>query len=239
MRFLATPLWRMLRAAALAVVIAAVIAAASAAVQTLPLQPLVETLDGRYNSMHSWQADFTQIYTSGLATRTESGTLYLQKPGRMRWNYTRPVGKQFVVNGNHIWQYTAGDNEATVTELKNATDLRTPLRFLLGHTDLNKELDRLSYSGLTPWKTGDVVIHGYPHPDEAGSWREVWIEVTPVYEIDRLLITGVDGSQNDIRLQNIRPNVHLNKDLFDFTPPNGVRVVPAAAVVTARGGMAA
>ena len=75
---------------------------------------------------------------------------------------------------------------------------------------------------------GDVVIHGYPHPDEAGSWREVWIEVTPVYEIDRLVITGVDGSQNDIRLDNIRPNVRLNKDLFDFKPPAGVRVVPAA-----------
>ena len=230
MRYFATPLWLVLTMAAMF--------AAIAAAQTLPLQQLVETLDGRYNSMHTWQADFTQIYTSGLATRTESGTLYLQKPGRMRWNYTQPVAKQFVVDGNQVWQYTTGDNEATVTEMKNARDLRTPLRFLLGHTDLNKELDRLSYSGLMPWKAGDVVIHGYPHPDEAGSWREVWIEVTPVYEIDRLLITGVDGSQNDIRLDNIRPNVGLNKDLFDFKPPAGVRVVPAASIVTARGGTA-
>lgn len=200
----------------------------AAAAQALPLDKLVETLDGRYNSMHTWEADFTQIYTSGLTTRTESGKLYLQKPGRMRWDYSQPVKKQFIVNGDKVWQYTAGDNEATVTDIKNESDLRTPLRYLLGHLDLNKELDRLSYSGLVPWKPGDAVIHGYPHPDEAGSWREVWIEVTPVYEIDRLVIVGVDGSQNDIRLSHIRPNVKLDKDLFEFHPPPGVKVVPAA-----------
>lgn len=196
--------------------------------QALPLSQLVETLDGRYNSMHSWEADFTQTYTSGLTTRSESGKLYLQKPGRMRWDYTQPVVKHFIVNGSDVWQYTAGDNEATVTEIKNEADLRTPLRFLLGHTDLNKELDRLSYSGLVPWHAGDYVIHGYPHADEAGSWREVWIEITPVYEIDRLVIVGVDGSQNDIRLSHIRPNVELDRGLFDFKPPPGVRIVPAA-----------
>jgi len=196
--------------------------------QALPLSQLVATLDGRYNSLQSWQADFTQIYTSGLQSRTESGHLYLQKPGRMRWDYEQPLKKVFIVNGKQIWQYTAGDPEATVTRIANANDLRTPLRFLLGHTDLNRELDQLSYSGLEPWHAGDAVIHGVPHAQEAGSWREVWIEITPAYEIDRLVIAGVDGSQNDIRLSHIQPNLKLAKQLFNFTPPPGVKVVPGA-----------
>ena len=194
--------------------------------QSLPLSQLVFTLDGRYNSMRSWQADFTQVYTSGLQTRTESGKLYLQKPGRMRWDYLQPAPRQFLVNGNRIWQYTTGDTSASVTAIKDSNDLRTPLRFLLGHTDLPKELDGLSYSGLVPWHAGDYVITGMPHPDEAGAWRQVWIEITPAYEIDRLVIDGVDGSRNDIRLSHIRPNVKLPGDWFDFRPPPGVRVVP-------------
>jgi len=196
--------------------------------QSQPLSQLVFTLDGRYNSMHSWEADFVQTYTNGLQSRTESGRLYLQKPGRMRWDYLQPVHKQFIVNGDSIWQYTAGQPEASLTRIKDARDLRTPLRFLLGHTDLPKELSGLSYSGLKPWHPGDYVIYGRPNPDEAGSWREVWIEITPAYEIDRLIIVGVDGSRNDIRLSHIKPNVELPGKLFHFTPPPGVRVVPGA-----------
>ncbi|MGH9480836.1 MAG: LolA family protein [Terriglobales bacterium] len=194
--------------------------------QQVPIAELVATLNGRYNSMQSWQANFTQIYTLGLATRTEQGHLYLEKPGRMRWNYTQPQAKQFVVSGRNVWQYTAGDAEARLTTIQNDADLRTPLRFLLGHTDLAKELDGLSYSGLEPLHPGDVVIHGRPHAAESAGWREVWIEVTPAYEIDRLLITGLDGAHNDIQLSHIQPNAKLPGHLFEFEPPPGVRVVP-------------
>lgn len=210
---------------ALGLVLAIVSLLSWAAAQTQPLGDLVATLDGRYNSMSSWQADFTQTYTSGLSRRVESGHLYLQKPGRMRWDYTQPVVKVFLVNGKKIWQYSAGDPTASVTEVKGASDLRTPLRFLLGHTDLARELDGLSYSGLEPWHPGDSVLHGKPQQADAAGWSEVWIEVTPAYEIDRLVIGGLDGSQNDIRLSRIQPNSKLPKDTFKFVPPPGVRVV--------------
>ena len=194
--------------------------------QTMPVEKLVYTLDGRYNSMHSWQADFVQIYTSGLKSRSETGHLYLQKPGRMRWDYLRPVKKVFLVNGQQVWQYIDGDREATLTKIQDSGDLRTPLRFLLGHIDLPKELDQLSYSGRKPLHAGDSMIYGKPKPQEAGAWREVWIEITPAYEIDRLIITAVDGSQNDIRLSRIEPNSKMPAGIFDFTPPPGVRVAP-------------
>ncbi|MGH9394400.1 MAG: LolA family protein [Terriglobales bacterium] len=196
--------------------------------QAVPIHELVATLDGRYNSIQTWQADFTQLYASGLATRSESGHLYLQKPGKMRWNYLEPVRKVFLVAGDTVWQYTAGDPEATRTAIKNSGDLRTPLRFLLGHTDLNKELEGLSYSGLEPVHAGDYVIHGRPPQGEAAGWREVWIEITPAYEIDRLVIGGLDGSQNDIRLEHIQPNRRLPKGIFSFVPPVGVQIVPGA-----------
>ncbi|MGH9417789.1 MAG: LolA family protein [Terriglobales bacterium] len=210
------------------IVLTAALGVTLAAAALPRLGALVETLDGRYNSMHSWQADFTQVYTSGLSEQTESGHLYLEKPGRMRWNYTQPIKKEFLVAGNNVWQYTAGEPTATLTTLKNSSDLRTPLRFLLGHTDLFKELAGLSYSGLDPWHAGDYVITGKPQAAEAAGWQQVWIEITPAYEIDRLVIEGLDGSRNDIRLSHIRPNSPVPKNIFKFEAPPGVRVVPGS-----------
>lgn len=200
----------------------------SALAQTVPLSSLLFTLDGRYNSMHSWEADFSQTYSSGFTATTEFGHLYLQKPGRMRWEYLQPTRKTFLVNGNKIWQYTAGDAHATLSTVAAASDLRTPLRYLLGHTDLPKELNDISFSGLTPWHAGDYVIHGAPLAAEASAWSEVWIEITPAYEIDRILIASPDGSRNDIRFSHIRPNARFPRSLFDFTAPPGVTVIPGA-----------
>lgn len=196
------------------------LAALALAPQSLPsLHELVITLNGRYNSIHTWEADFTQVYTAGLTTQTESGHLYLQKPGKMRWDYTEPVKKTFLVAGDTVWQYTAGDRVPTESQVKNLNDLRSPLRFLLGHLDLDKELDQLSFSGMQPWQPGDRVIEGIPKaPVEDAGWRKVWIEVSPAYEITRLVILSLDGSQNDIRFSNIRVNRGLPHDIF--TPPH-------------------
>ncbi|MGH9468540.1 MAG: LolA family protein [Terriglobales bacterium] len=192
----------------------------------IPLRQAVETLDGRYNSIRTWQADFTQTYTSGLQQQTQSGHLFLEKPGRMCWIYVHPRRKVFLVSGKRVWQYAAGDDEATVMQVSKLSDLRTPLRFLLGHTDLPKELRHLSYSGLIPWHAGDFVIQGQPLQTAAtAGWRALWIEFTPTYRIVRLLIAGLDGSRNDIRFEDIQVNTPLPPQTFRLHLPPGVKIV--------------
>ncbi|MGH9413385.1 MAG: LolA family protein [Terriglobales bacterium] len=194
--------------------------------QGTPLHEAVITLDSRYNSIHTWQADFTQTYTAGLQQRTEGGHLFLQKPGKMCWIYTHPARKVFLVAGHHVWQYVAGDNEATVMDVQKLSDMRTPLRFLLGHTDLDRELRDISFSGLHPWQAGDKVIHGLPLKDVAeAGWRELWIEFTPSYRIVRLVIAGLDGSRNDIRFSDIQVNTAIASGRFKLHVPAGVKVV--------------
>ena len=76
--------------------------------------------------------------------RSEEGTLLLKKPGRMRWSYAQPAGKVFVLDGKYAWFYTPGDAQAQRIPAKKLDDLRSPLRFLLGHTELAKELDNIA-----------------------------------------------------------------------------------------------
>ena len=101
-------------------------------------------VDDHYNHLSSLRAHYTERYAGMGMDRTESGTLLLKKPGRMRWSYDKPVGKVFVLDGKFAWFYTPGDAQAQRIPAKQLDDLRSPLRFLLGHTQLKKELDNLT-----------------------------------------------------------------------------------------------
>jgi len=203
-------------------------AAATAAPDFGSISELASRVDHRYNSLKTLQAHFVEIYSEGNQNRTESGTLYLSKPGRMRWQYEQPQQKLFLVDGHHVWLYVSGDQQAQRSDLKSSDDLKTPLRFLLGHTHLKKELGGLSYGGLNPLHAGDAVIRGVP-TRMTNEYREVILEVTPDYQIDRIVIRGVDGSQTDIRLSAMQPNAPIAERLFHFSVPKGVTVVAGTA----------
>ncbi len=66
-------------------------------------------VDRHYNQLHSLKAGFTESYQGMGVKRTESGTLLLLKPGRMKWDYTSPPGKIFLLDGKFAWFYTRGD----------------------------------------------------------------------------------------------------------------------------------
>ncbi len=190
----------------------------------MPVRQLAEIVDGRYDSLTSLRAHFVEIYSQSGERKVESGRLYL-KPGRMLWDYRQPRRKLFLVTAHRVWLYVEGEHQAQVTPLKKLADLRSPLRFLLGHTHLERELKGLSYGGLAPLRAGDVVLRGNPQGLGEGI-REVLLEISPDYDIRRIVIRQQDGGQTDLRFSRIEANHRLPRGLFHFHPPAGVRVVP-------------
>jgi len=65
--------------------------------------------------------------------RKESGVLLLKKPGRMRWTYTDPDGKLFVLDGKDGYFYSPGESEAQKVDEKKLDDLRSPCGFCWGY----------------------------------------------------------------------------------------------------------
>src|ERR1035438_1092959 len=72
-------------------------------------QELAQRVDRHYNQLHSLKASFTESYEGLGIKRSESGTLLLLKPGRMKWEYSSPAGKLFLLDGKYAWFYTLGD----------------------------------------------------------------------------------------------------------------------------------
>src|SRR6184192_3437922 len=110
------------------------------------IHQLARAVDDHYNHLRSLQADFTEIYQGSGITRTESGTLWLKKPGKMRWEYRSPQEKLFVDDGHYGWLYLPTEKQVRKSSMKQLDDIRSPLAFLLGKTKLEKELAGLSFA---------------------------------------------------------------------------------------------
>ena len=188
---------------------------------------LAAAVDAHYNHLRSLEAEFTQMYRGSGMDRTESGTLWLKKPGKMRWEYRSPKEKLFVSDGKDAWFYVPEDRQARKSPAKKLEDLRSPLAFLLGKTKLEKELQGLSIApDIAPLTPGDVVLRGIPTAlsDEIG---EIVLEVTPDNRIARIFLQGVDGAVTEYRFTQQKEDVVIADSRFGFKPPAGTEIVDA------------
>jgi len=180
-------------------------------------------VDRHYNQLHSLKAGFSETYQGMGVKRTESGTLLLLKPGRMKWDYASPSGKLFLLDGKYAWFYSQGDPQVQRIPAKELDDLRSPLRFLLGHTELEKEMDSLAAAAAP---NGCFTITGQPKDQEKRIAR-LTLTVTADGTILAIEIEETDGALTRFTFTGEQPNVAIPAATFHFTPPPGVPVVNA------------
>jgi outer membrane lipoprotein carrier protein len=184
-------------------------------------------VDQRYNNLQSLEAQFTETYRGTGISRVESGTLLLKKPGKMRWDYREPRAKLFVSDGKTAWFYVPGEQQVRRAPVKKLDDLRSPLRYLLGKTKLEKEFRSLSLvPDVKPIAAGDVVLRGVPKGME-DRVSQVLLEVTPDGKLRRIVIEETDGSTTEFQFTDQKENVPIADSRFRFTPPPGVETVEA------------
>ncbi|MFZ0860451.1 MAG: outer membrane lipoprotein chaperone LolA [Candidatus Sulfotelmatobacter sp.] len=213
---------RLLRLAIVQCVTATVLSAAGLAVD---VKTLAAAVDAHYNHLHSLEAEFTEVYRGSGMERTESGTLWLKKPGKMRWEYRSPRDKLFVSDGKDAWFYVPEDRQARKTAAKKLEDVRSPLAFLLGKTKLEKELQGLSLApDVEPLQAGNVVLRGVPQA-LADRVSEILLEITSDHQIARIVIQEVDGAATEYRFGEMKENVAIADGRFQFKPPTGTETV--------------
>jgi len=182
-------------------------------------------VDERYNHLQTLTAEFTEIYQGSGMDRTESGTLWLKKPGKMRWEYRSPEEKLFLSDGRSGWLYLPAEKQVRKSSMKKLDDIRSPLAFLLGKTKLEKELAGLSFApDIQTWHPNDVILRGVPQGME-DTLRQVLLEITPEHAIARILLYGTDDSITEYRFKDQKENVVIPDAKFRFSPPAGVEVI--------------
>ncbi len=213
-----------------ATLLAAPLAAASSTPGAAPPaspQAFAATIDRHYNALHSLAASFTQQYDGMGMHRSESGSLLLKKPGRlagagqMRWTYSKPAGKLFVLDGKDAYFYTPGQVEIPRVAAKKLDDLRSPLAFLLGHAALAKQLDDIA---LSSGADGAWTLSGVPRGMEKRV-ASLAITATASGVITAMRVEETDGAVNLFHLANEQANPPLPASAFTFIPPPGTHVI--------------
>lgn len=188
---------------------------------------LAQRVDRHYDRLHSLKAGFREDYAGMGMIRSETGTLFLRKPGRMLWQYSNPAGKIFLLDGKYAWLYSRGDAQVQRIPAKDLDDLRSPLRFLLGRTKLEKELTGLRLESAA---NGLYSLTGLPKGQE-NRVKSLSLTVTAEGVISTIEVVEVDGATTRFTFTNEQAEAPISSAIFHFTPPPGVPVVDAAPPV--------
>ena len=203
---------------------------------------LASRMEARYRGAKTLQATFLERYLeNGRVLRSEAGTAYFRRPGKMRWEYEQPEKDLFLVDGKTAWFYVPADHTVTRVPAKQSEDLRTPLALLAGQMKISRICSRVELAdGETPLRAGDVVlrcrVRGEKQDTESadelgnalgnGGSDAVFFEIAPATgELTRLIVRQRGGVEVEFRFENWRFDPPIPEAMFRFEPPPGVAIV--------------
>jgi outer membrane lipoprotein-sorting protein len=152
------------------------------------------------------ETTFTQINSDGtLAT----GKLYIQRPGRMRFEYDPPNNALVIAGGNQL---------SIFDPVSDGLPSQYPLRQTPLHLILSREVN-LGRSDMVVAHTGDDtatrVLAQDPDRPELGT-IELVFSSDPV-ELRQWVITGADNAATTVILGRLAERDDLSAFLFDIT----------------------
>src|ERR1700674_4519036 len=202
---------------------------------------LASRLEARYRGAKTLQATFLERYAeNGSVVRTEAGTVYFRRPGKMRWEYERPEKDLFLVDGKTAWFYVPADHTVTRVPAKQNADLRTPLALLAGQMKISRACSRVELADdEKPLHEGDAMLRCRVRGQKqsaggadtesvlgAGASDAVFFEVVrDTGELARLIVRQAGGIEVEFRFENWRFDPPLPDTMFRFEPPAGVAIV--------------
>ena len=199
----------------------------SASAQTL--EQVVARLEGTYRETRDLKAEFKQAAFNKTLNQTieGQGTVWLKKPGKMRWEFKKPTPQTIVSDGKSLWIYTPELKQVTVSEAPATLGAGPAGAFLMGMGRLREEFTIRFLNPANPTDAnGHAVLDLRPKKREPTLARLI-VTVDPT---DSLIRTAVihDVLENTVtvRFTTIEVNRGLPESFFTFAPPRGVAVVP-------------
>lgn len=215
------------------------------------VERVLRSFETRYRSAKTMQVTFLERYAeNGAVVRTEAGTAFFRRPGKMRWEYEAPEKDLFLVDGKTAWFYVPADRTVTRVPAKQSADWRTPLALLAGEMKVSRVCAHVDLAANErALSENDVVLRcrvkGESGGDKApkgpkGSSDEQDSLAAPagsqddlvLFEIDRrsgelarLSVRQKGGVEVEFRFENWHLDPPLPQEMFKFEVPPGVAIV--------------
>ena len=212
--------------AAVAAAIAGALLAGTAPAAPHPAADALSTarlVEAALDSVTGLVASFTQTLESpGLPSpQVERGTLYLLRPGRMRWEYADPPGKLAIADGRRSYLYLPEERQVLVAPL-DGPQAESGVALLLGAGVSLVEAFEIGW-GPEPAEGETRRLKLTPRAPRA-QYQSLWLEPDEDHLIGALVVVDPLGGTVTYRFSRRRLVGSLPESLFRFTPPRGVRV---------------
>ena len=167
----------------------------------IPLDELSRYLNG----LETAQTDFTQVNADGSVS---TGTLYIHRPGRVRFEYDPPDAGLVLAAGGTVAIFDPKSNQGP-----SQYPLRqTPLNLILAR-DVDLTRERMVIAHESDDTSTSVVAQDPENPDQ-GNIRLVFTD-NPT-ELRQWVITDDTGQQTTVILQELNTDVSLGHSLFSI-----------------------
>jgi outer membrane lipoprotein-sorting protein len=173
-----------------------------------PVKPLgdkevIERANAYFNAITSLMGDFVQIGGEG---RRLTGKLYLQRPGKIRFEYDAPATLEVIADGSSV---AVRDRKLATQDLYSIG--QTPLKFLLRERiDLGRDLKIME---VAPENEG-VRISVEDKSTLGGTSKITLYFDKDVKELTRWRIIDPQGFQTTVSLANLERNKRIEQQLF-------------------------
>jgi outer membrane lipoprotein carrier protein len=187
------------------------------------LENVLKDLQASYESIRTIEAQFHQTYRSKrFEARTAEGVLYMQKPGKMRWDYSEPKGRVLVSDGRNLTLFDPADEQALVTPISEKEGLPVPLSFLWG----KGRIDEVFTVTIRDEKEGVIRLKCLPRTP-IPNVQEVELTLKsghPTLIVSSRVIDAL-GGENELSFSDVRTNGPIEGRRFEFKLPEGARKV--------------
>jgi outer membrane lipoprotein carrier protein len=188
----------------------------------------LQDLETFLREVKSAQASFTQVVTSpkraGETTarsKTSSGSFEFQRPGRFRFEYTKPFEQTIVADGQTLWLYDVDLNQVSSRKQQDALG-STPAALIASGTDL-KTLSEAFELKAAPAKDGLEWVDARPKGKD-GQLQTVRIGFRQG-QLAALEILDSLGQRSVLSFAQWQSNATIKPERFRFQPPAGADVI--------------
>ena len=188
---------------------------------------LATRLQARYDAIKDFTADFSQTYEGGVLRRktTESGTVLVKKPGRMRWEYKTPEEKLFVADGRKLYSWVPADRQVTISALPADDAPATPILFLLGRGQLARDFTPSIATAVAGAPADSLALTLVPKTSVPDYERLTLVVDKATLGLRMLVARDTQGGTSTFVFTKLKENVGLPDARFSFTIPRGADVV--------------
>ncbi|MFL5206000.1 MAG: outer-membrane lipoprotein carrier protein LolA [Microvirga sp.] len=171
--------------------------------QPLPNDVVVERANAYFTNLITLVADFTQVGGDG---RRQGGTLYLQRPGKVRFEYDPPATLQVIADGRSV---AVRDRKLATQDLYSIS--QTPLKFLLRErVNLGQDI---RITGII--NDGDSVRINLEDSSTLGGTSRIALYFdSQVESLNQWRIVDAQGFQTVVVLGRIERGRRIDQDLF-------------------------